>query len=78
MIPVNINDLLDGTVIESNRIEFKSAWNPEKILHTICAFANDFDNIGGGYIVVGVGEVDGRPYDFKGFDVADLPAVDAL
>ena len=62
MIPVNINDLLDGTVIESNRIEFKSAWNPEKILHTICAFANDFDNIGGGYIVVGVGEVDGRPW----------------
>ena len=77
MIPVNINDLLDGTVIESNRIEFKSAWNPEKILHTICAFANDFDNIGGGYIVVGVGEVDGRPCDFKGFDVADLPAVES-
>ena len=77
MIPVNINELLDGTVIESNRIEFKSAWNPEKVLHTICAFANDIDNIGGGYIVVGVGEVDGKPCDYKGFDVTELPAVES-
>ena len=27
----------------------------------MCAFANDFDETGGGYIVVGVKEVNGRP-----------------
>ena len=29
------------------------------IYHTICAFANDFDNLGGGYILVGVEEENG-------------------
>ena len=55
-IPINIEDLLNKRKIESNRIEFKKGWNPDKIYRTICAFANDFDNIGGGYIVVGVEE----------------------
>ena len=55
-IPVNIEDLLHKRKIESTRIEFKTGWNPDKIYRTICAFANDFDNIGGGYIVVGVQE----------------------
>ena len=53
-IPINIEDLLNKRKIESNRIEFKKGWNPDKIYRTICAFANDFDNIGGGYIVVGI------------------------
>ena len=57
-IPINIEDLLHKRKIESNRIEFKKGWNPDKIYRTICAFANDFDNIGGGYIVVGVEEED--------------------
>ena len=43
------------------RLEFKAGWNPLDILQTICAFANDFYNLGGGYIVVGVAEADGRP-----------------
>lgn len=45
--------------MESNRIEFKSGWNPVSIYHSICAFANDYDNIGGGYILVGVEENNG-------------------
>ena len=49
-LPINIEDLLQKQKIEGNRIEFKSGWNPDSIYHTICAFANDFDNIGGGYI----------------------------
>ena len=36
-------------------------WNPEDVLHTICAFANDIHNWGGGYIVVGVEEENGIP-----------------
>ena len=53
-LAININDLLNKQKIESNRIEFKKGWNPGSIYHSICAFANDFDDLGGGYIVVGV------------------------
>lgn len=60
-LPINIGDLLYGTVVESDRLEFKASWNPEAILRTICAFANDFNNFGGGYIVIGIEEQDGKP-----------------
>ena len=60
-LPININDLINRRVIENARVEFKANWNPEPILHTICAFANDVDNWGGGYIVIGVEEKDGAP-----------------
>ena len=43
------------------RIEFKTSWNADASLKTICAFANDLDNWGGGYIVLGVEEADGIP-----------------
>ena len=36
----NANEILDASTIESSRIEYKADWNPEKIMHTICAFAN--------------------------------------
>lgn len=51
---INIEDLLCKRRVESNRIEFKRGWNPSDIYHSICAFANDFENLGGGYILVGV------------------------
>lgn len=53
-LAINIDELLTKQKIESNRIEFKKGWNPVSIYHSICAFANDFDDLGGGYIVVGV------------------------
>ena len=43
------------------RIEYKKAWNPQAVLHTLCAFANDIDNWGGGYIVIGLSETNGQP-----------------
>ena len=55
-LPINIEDLLYKRKVEGNRIEFKKGWNPAEIYHSICAFANDFDNLGGGYILVGVEE----------------------
>ena len=55
-LPINIEDLLNKRKVEGNRIEFKKGWNPAEIYHSICAFANDFDNLGGGYILVGVEE----------------------
>ena len=55
-LPINLQDLLRQRTIEGERIEYKAGWNPESVLHTMCAFANDFHNLGGGYIVIGVEE----------------------
>ncbi|HEX6037707.1 RNA-binding domain-containing protein [Longimicrobium sp.] len=60
-LPIHIPDLFTGTVVEWERLEFKAGWNPEAALHTLCAFANDLHNWGGGYLVIGVAEQDGRP-----------------
>jgi ATP-dependent DNA helicase RecG len=60
-LPIHIPDLFTGTVVEWERLEFKEGWNPEAVLHTLCAFANDLHNWGGGYLVIGVAEQDGRP-----------------
>ncbi|MCQ2289699.1 MAG: putative DNA binding domain-containing protein [Muribaculaceae bacterium] len=53
-LAIDIEDLLKKNRVESNRIEYKKGWNPSSIYHTVCAFANDFEDLGGGYIVVGV------------------------
>ena len=55
-LPINIEELLSGRVVETERLEFKKGWNPEDVLHSMCAFANDMNNWGGGYIVIGVEE----------------------
>lgn len=60
-LPINITDLLHGKSVEWERLEFKAGWNPESTLHTLCAFANDFHNLGGGYIVLGVAERNSLP-----------------
>lgn len=74
-IPTNIKTLLSGNVVEWARIEFKETWDPKASLKTVCAFANDLDNWGGGYIVVGVEEENGRPvYPLKGVPVEKIDA----
>lgn len=74
-IPTNIKTLLSGDVVEWARIEFKETWDAESSLKTVCAFANDLDNWGGGYIVIGVEEKDGRPvYPLKGVPVEKIDA----
>ena len=75
-LPININDLLHGKSVEWERLEFKAGWNPLDVLHSICAFANDFHNLGGGYIVVGVAEENGRPQlPPAGLDLASFDAI---
>lgn len=69
-VPTNIKTLLSGNVVEWARIEFKETWDAEASLKTICAFANDIDNWGGGYLVIGVREQDGRPQ----FPLQGVPA----
>ena len=58
-VHTDIEEILQKRLIEGSRIEFKRGWNPTKIYQSICAFANDFDNINGGYILVGVEEEHG-------------------
>lgn len=58
--PIAIEALLNARAVESDRFEFKVGWNPDKVYQSVCAFANDFANIGGGYILVGVAEKDGK------------------
>ena len=53
---INIEVLLSSKTVESDRIEYKEGWNPDAIYRSICAFANDFNNTGGGYILIGVAE----------------------
>jgi ATP-dependent DNA helicase RecG len=60
-LPINIEELIHGNTVEWERLEFKKGWNPEEIIHTICAFANDLNNWGGGYVILGIEEQDGQP-----------------
>ena len=68
-IPINVNDLLALQGVESQRVEFKKAWHNDRrikggtywqVIHTISAFANDYYNVNGGYIIIGVEEKKNR------------------
>lgn len=76
-LPINIEELLGGHIVEDNRVEYKKGWNPDPIYRTICAFANDFEDICGGYIVVGVDEVNGRAMrPVAGIDINDIEPIE--
>lgn len=49
-VPTSIKTRLSRSAVEWARIEFKETWDAEAYLKTICAFANDIDNWGGGYL----------------------------
>nr|VFJ77972.1 MAG: hypothetical protein BECKFW1821C_GA0114237_11551 [Candidatus Kentron sp. FW] len=61
ILPIDTRRLL---YLESARVEFKGSWDEKttglQVLHTLCAFANDFQNLGGGYIVLGVAAPQGQ------------------
>lgn len=63
-LPINLEDVLYLRGVESARVEFKAGWDESttglQVLHTICAFANDFHGLNGGYIVIGVAQDQGR------------------
>ena len=68
---INLPDLLRQRTVEGERIEYKAGWNPDAIVRTLCAFANDFENLGGGYVVIGQDcDAEGRPV----FPPVGLPA----
>lgn len=65
ILQINLERLVHGRSVESARIEFKASWDEStagpQALMTICAFANDYQNLNGGYVVFGIAEEDGRP-----------------
>ncbi len=72
---VKIEDLVTCRSVERQRLEFKASWNtgPTKfqVIKTISAFANDFYNDNGGYIVIGVAE----PEEDESVEAIVLPPV---
>ena len=57
ILPINLEDLIHARSVESVRREFKKTWSKhilESVIHSICAFANDFYNLNGGYIILGI------------------------
>lgn len=69
ILPISVQDLLYHRGVESARVEFKPTWDgneksakspsADQTLRTICAFANDLQNLNGGYILLGVEEDEG-------------------
>lgn len=77
-LPININELLHGHTVEWERLEFKGGWNPEDVIHSMCAFANDIHNWGGGYIIVGIDEHNGQPvFPPRGLEQNQLDPIQA-
>lgn len=62
ILVINLDELVQS--VESVRREFKAAWTEptrDQITRSVCAFANDFFNLNGGYILVGIEEQGGLP-----------------
>lgn len=72
---INIKDLLNVHRVEKQTVEFKSSWNKGgtswQVLHSICAFGNDFLNDDGGYIIIGVED---KPSEDGQVRVCGVPA----
>lgn len=77
ILPINLDDLIQS--VETVRREFKSTWSEptlDQIIRTVCAFANDFFNLNGGYIVLGIEERDGQAVlPPRGLEVSKLEQV---
>ncbi|MCP4699103.1 MAG: hypothetical protein GY862_19955 [Gammaproteobacteria bacterium] len=64
ILRIKVDDLIHARSVESVRREFKKSWSEhtfDQVIRTVCAFANDFFNLNGGYIIIGVAEQDGIP-----------------
>jgi ATP-dependent DNA helicase RecG len=79
LLPVRLDDLIHARTVESVRIELKATWNDvirDASIRTICAFANDFQGVGGGYLVLGLEEREGQPVlPPRGLDDLDMDEI---
>ena len=64
LFPLNVEELIHGHSVESLRVEYKSVFdesNKWSIVKTIAAFANDLQNLNGGFIIIGIEAFEGVP-----------------
>jgi ATP-dependent DNA helicase RecG len=64
LFPLNVEELIHGHSVESLRVEYKSVFdesNKWSIVKTIAAFANDLQNLNGGFIIIGIEASEGVP-----------------
>jgi len=63
-IVLSAEQILRSDTVESSRLELKAHWDEvatgPQVIKTIAAFANDFQNQNGGYVVIGVAEEAGK------------------
>lgn len=71
-LPIDVSELIADRAIEDSKTEYKEGWNPEKVVHSVCAFANDFEETGGGYIVIGIREEGSRPKEVVGLNESQV------
>ena len=64
-LPINVEDLILERVFQSTRLDYKKEFDPNAVIHSICAFANDIDNTGDGYIIIGIEEKNERSSNIK-------------
>jgi predicted HTH transcriptional regulator len=70
-VPIDLSNLL---VRESEQVEWKeNVADPENVVATLSAFANDWSNLGGGYVVCGAKEVK----DLHGFPSVEVKGLSA-
>lgn len=76
LLPVRLEDLIHARTVESVRIDFKAGWNEvirAAAIQTIAAFANDFQGLNGGYVILGIEDQPVLPP--RGLDGLDLERV---
>lgn len=65
ILHINLDRLVHAHAVESARVEFKASWDETttgpQVLTTMCAFANDYQNLNGGYVILGIAQEGGRP-----------------
>ena len=64
-LPINVEDLILERVFQPTRLDYKKEFDPNAVIHSICAFANDIDNTGVGYIIIGKEEKNERSSNIK-------------
>ena len=63
-LPFNLQNILYGKTVENFRIEYKKCISDQNELQvgaTLCAFANDYLNQNGGWLIIGIEANDGVP-----------------
>jgi len=63
-LPFNLENIIFSRTVESCRVEYKSSINDKTkpfLRATLCAFANDYYNINGGWVILGIEAPNGEP-----------------